>query len=347
MSLSVLLNLSRFTPPRSIVTDAPLTRIAILGTGDVSNLHAEAIQEHPNAILHGVWNRTAEKGQAKAKEFGCSHFDSAESLIQDPAIDAVFVLTNMETHLHYAEMALAAGKHVLVEKPTASSVSEIEAMRSAASAAGKVCMPVHNYIYESGVTRTRKLIDAGKLGDLVAIYVMYNIHHPEVVAARYPGVIRQILTHHSYILLYLAGRPKSVFAMKSTINDGSVPQENLAMATLEMESGALAHLCASFASDDHAGDPWTCMIKVIGTKGATRFSYRDWVENTPAVVHSQTYSVYPDSIKNTVHYFLGDCIQRGLQPLSSLTDAITCQRMIEGCEAAVEERRVIDLSNHD
>ncbi len=329
------------------MSDSPPTRIALLGTGDVSDLHAEAIHEYADATLHGVWNRTPERGQAKAVKFGCEYFDSAEALVRDPAIDAVFVLTNMETHLHYAEMALQAGKHVLVEKPTASSVDEIKSMQAAADAAGKICMPVHNYIYEASLTRTRNLIDSGKLGDLVSIYVMYNIHHPEVVAARYPGVIRQILTHHSYILLYLAGHPKSVFAMKSTINDGSVPQENLAMATLEMENGALAHLCASFASDDHAGDPWTCMIKVIGTKGATRFSYRDWVENTPAVVHSQTYSVYPDSIKNTVHYFLGDCIQQGLQPLSSLNDAITCQRMIEGCEAAVTGRQVIDLPRHD
>ncbi|MEE2888470.1 MAG: Gfo/Idh/MocA family oxidoreductase [Planctomycetota bacterium] len=329
------------------MSDSHPTRIALLGTGDVSDLHAEAIHEYTGATLHGVWNRTPEKGQAKALKFGCEYFDSAESLVRDPAIDAVFVLTNMETHLRYAEMALQAGKHVLVEKPTASSVDEIKSMQAAADTADKICMPVHNYIYEASLTRTRNLIDSGKLGDLVTIYVMYNIHHPEVVAARYPGVIRQILTHHSYILLYLAGQPKSVFAMKSTINDGSVPQENLAMATLEMENGALAHLCASFASDDHAGDPWTCMIKVIGTKGATRFSYRDWVENTPAVVHSQTYSVYPDSIKNTVHYFLGDCIQQGLQPLSSLNDAITCQRMIEGCEAAVTERRVIDLPHHD
>jgi len=329
------------------VTKAPQTRIALLGTGDVADLHAEAIRECPGADLHGVWNRTAEKGRAKAQAFGCPYFESAEGLVQDPAIDAVFVLTNMETHLHYAKMALAAGKHVLVEKPTASSVEEIQSMLAAADAAGKVCMPVHNYIYEGGLERTRKLIDTGKLGDLVSIYVMYNIHHPEVVAARYPGVIRQILTHHSYILLYLAGQPRSVSAMKATINDGSVPQENLAMATLEMGNGALAHLCASFASDDHAGDPWTCLIKVIGTKGATRFSYRDWVENTPAVVHSQTYSVYPDSIKNTVRYFLRDCLQQGARPLSSLADAITCQRMIEACEAAVAERRTIDLPDHD
>ena len=88
---------------------------------------------------------------------------------------------------------------------------------------------------------------------------------------------------------------------------------------------------------------WLVDLGRSGTKGATRFSYRDWVENTPAVVHSQTYSVYPDSIKNTVHYFLDDCILKDRPPLSSLEDAITCQRIIEGCEQAVAERRAVDL----
>ena len=70
-------------------------------------------------------------------------------------------------------------------------------------------MPGHNYIYEAGMIRTRELVEGGDLGRIVSCYVMYNIHHPEEVAKRYPGVVRQILTHHSYILLYLVGKPKS------------------------------------------------------------------------------------------------------------------------------------------
>ena len=74
-----------------------------------------------------------------------------------------------------------------------------------AAAKGLVCLPGHNYIYESGMVRTRELVEGGDLGKIVSAYVMYNIHHPEEVAKRYPGVVRQILTHHSYILLYLVG----------------------------------------------------------------------------------------------------------------------------------------------
>ena len=268
-----------------------MIKVGFIGAGDISLLHNEGVVSAENAELTGIWNRTREKAVEKSKIFQCRVFETVEELIQ--TVDVVYVLTNMETHHQYASQAIDAGKHVLVEKPTAVTISEIEDLKNAAKVKGVQVAPVHNYIYEPSVTRAKDLINSGKIGDLVSLYVLYNIHHPESVASRYPGVIRQILTHHAYCTLYLIGQPEKVSCMKTTINDGSVPQENIAMVTMKMKNHALSHLCASFASDDHAGDPWTFMIKVIGTKGATRYSYRDWVENTPAVVHSQTYSAYP------------------------------------------------------
>ncbi len=323
------------------------TKVGFIGAGDISLLHAEGVHECPSAELVGLWNRTAKRGEEKAALFGCRTYATAEELVSDPEIDVVYVLTNMETHHKYSLMAIEAGKHVLVEKPTATTVQEIQEMEDAANRAGVLIAPVHNYLYEPSVMRAKDLIDSGKLGDLVSLYVMYNIHHPEEVAARYPGVIRQIMTHHAYILLYLVGAPACVPAMKATINDGSVPQENLAMATLQMRSGALTHFCASFASDDHAGDPWTVMIKVIGTRGATRYSYRDWVENTPAIVHSQTYSAYPYTIRSVGRYFIEECIGNGRPPLSSMQDAVTSLRLIEAIEASVEEGRHVGVMRNE
>ena len=136
------------------------------------------------------------------------------------------------------------------------------------------------------------MVDGGDLGKIVSAYVMYNIHHPEEVAKRYPGVVRQILTHHSYILLYLVGKPVELCAMKATLHYQEYKEEDIAMVQMRLHNGALAHFCASFAADDHAADPWTVMVKVIGTAGSTRYSYRDHVEIKPGLVHSQTYTAY-------------------------------------------------------
>lgn len=317
--------------------------VGFLGAGDISVLHAAAVKKCPGARLAGLWNRSQDRALQRAAEFGCPNFASPEELVKDPAVDAVFVLTNLESHLEYTRLALEHGKHVLVEKPVGVSVGEIEQMKALAEAKGLVCMPGHNYVYEGGMVRTRELVENGDLGKIVSAYVMYNIHHPEEVAKRYPGVVRQILTHHSYILLYLVGKPVELCAMKATLHYQEYPEEDIAMVQMRLANGALAHFCASFAADDHAADPWTVMVKVIGTAGSTRYSYRDHVEIKPGLVHSQTYTAYQGSITNEVRHFLIDCLRMGQKPLSTLDDAVTAQKMIEACEESIRNKSMVTL----
>ena len=192
----------------------------------------------------GLWNRSQERALQRANEFGCKNYPTPQALVADPAIDAIFVLTNLESHLEYTKLALEAGKAVLVEKPVGVSVAEIAEIKRIADANGLLCMPGHNYIYESGMMRTHELVEAGDLGRIVSAYVMYNLHHSEEVASRYPGVVRQILTHHSYILLYLVGKPKELLAMKATLHYKTYPEEDIAMVQMRLENGVLAHFCA-------------------------------------------------------------------------------------------------------
>ncbi|HJZ56133.1 MAG TPA: Gfo/Idh/MocA family oxidoreductase [Gemmataceae bacterium] len=315
--------------------------VGFLGAGDISILHAAAVKKCPGAKLVGLWNRSQDRAKQRAAEFGCKNHATPQELVNDPAVKAVFVLTNLESHLEYTRLALEAGKHVLVEKPVGVSVGEIEQMKKLSDAKGLICMPGHNYIYEQGMNRTRELVENGDLGRIVSAYVMYNIHHPEEVAKRYPGVVRQILTHHSYILLYLVGKPVELCAMKATLHYKEYPEEDIAMVQMRLANGALAHFCASFAADDHAADPWTVMVKVIGTAGSTRYSYRDHVEIKPGLVHSQTYTAYQGSITNEVRHFLVDCLRMGAKPLSTLDDAITAQRMIEAAEESIREKSMV------
>jgi predicted dehydrogenase len=317
--------------------------VGFIGAGDISILHAAAVKKCPGARLVGLWNRNQDRARQRSAEFGCRNFATPQELVKDPNIDVVFVLTNLETHLEYTRLALEAGRHVLVEKPVGVTIAEIEQMKAAATAKNLICMPGHNYIYEASMNRTRELVENGDLGKIVSAYVMYNIHHPEEVAKRYPGVVRQILTHHSYILLYLVGRPVELCAMKATLHYKEYSEEDIAMVQMRLANGALAHFCASFAADDHAADPWTVMVKVIGTAGSTRYSYRDHVEIKPGLVHSQTYTAYQGSVMNEVRHLLVDCLRMGAKPLSTLDDAIMAQRMIEAVEESIRNKSVVKL----
>lgn len=323
------------------------TTIAFIGAGDISLLHAEAINHCDSAKLVGLWSIDDSLNVEKSEAFNCRIYESVEALVADPEVDAVFILTNLETHTRYATLAMNAGKHVLIEKPVAPSIGELETLKACSERNNVILCPGHNYIHEPSVQRTKELLGSGKLGKLVTIYIHYHIHHPESVASRYPGVIRHILTHHSYILLYLAGEthaPKSVSAMKTVVHYDEFEGEDLAMINLRLKSGALAHFCADFAADDNSSEPWTFSVKVIGTEGATRFSYRDWIENKPGVVHSHTFSAYEWHIREEVRHFVESCIQKGVQPLSTIDDAIAAQKIIEGCEVSIAQKREIDLT---
>src|SRR5262249_41354084 len=102
--------------------------VGLIGAGDISILHAAAVKKCPGVKLVGLWNRGTDPAKQRATEFGCKVYDTPAALVADPAVDAVFVLTNLETHLEYTGLALKAGKHVLVEKPVGVTVGEIQEM---------------------------------------------------------------------------------------------------------------------------------------------------------------------------------------------------------------------------
>ncbi len=316
--------------------------VGFIGAGDVSIWHGAALARSPEARLVGLWNRSPERGSQRARQLSCRLYDTPQELVSDPDVEAVFVLTNLETHLAYAKMAFAAGKHVLCEKPVAASVAEARELEQAARQAGVFCMPGHNMIYEEGLARSHDLIARGALGRLVSVYVMYNIWHSEERASTLPGIVRQILTHNSYTLVYLAGSPRRVSGFAASLHYERLTLDDIALVNLEMQNGALAHMSASFAADDLSTSPWAYTVKAIGTAGSTSYSYNDWVEAKKGVSHTRTFSALQSTFDNEVRAFVRG-VRHGEQPPSTLQDAVLCQRMIEAIEASIRTGSAVEV----
>jgi predicted dehydrogenase len=324
------------------MTENKPTGIGFIGAGEISILHAKAVHAIPEARLIGLWNRTQSRAIERAQMYGCRQYATPEELVKDPEIDAVFVLTDLDTHLKYTKLALEHGKHVLVEKPLGATVAEVEEMKSTAERCGVVCVPGHNMIHEDSLARARALIQNGDLGDIVSCYVMYNIHHSEERASTLPGMVRHILQHNIYTMMYLVGRPIRVAAMKAVRHYEKLTKEDLAMVLVDLECGGIAHLCASFAADDLSADPWTFMVKVIGTEGSTRYTYQDWVEAKRGISHSRLYTAYQGTISNEDRYFVNVCLKGG-EPLSTMEDAIWSQKVVEAVEKSLDEDRIVPV----
>jgi len=95
---------------------------------------------------------------------------NVDDVLQNPAIDAVIIATPVATHFDLAIKAIQSGKHILVEKPLARSVAEVEEIGSVAGKSNRIVMVGHTFLFNSAVRYVKKLIDSGELGDIRYIY---------------------------------------------------------------------------------------------------------------------------------------------------------------------------------
>ena len=96
--------------------------------------------------------------------------DTVETVLGDPDVSAVVIATPVKSHFELAMKMLRAGKHVLVEKPMATSVAEVEQIGELAEKKTLVAMVGHTFLYNSAVRYVKQLIDSGDLGEIRYIY---------------------------------------------------------------------------------------------------------------------------------------------------------------------------------
>jgi predicted dehydrogenase len=151
-------------------------RIALFGSGWVQDFHARAVLEHPGAELAAAANWRPESLGKLAERFSIPVTTTRwEELVEDPAIDAVVVATPNVLHAPQAVACLRAGKHVLVEKPMATTVTECDAMIGAARDSGATLMVGHCWRFHDRVRALRDRIAVGELGRIVKTRG-YGIH---------------------------------------------------------------------------------------------------------------------------------------------------------------------------
>jgi predicted dehydrogenase len=196
--------------------------IAVVGYGYWGPNLARNIAERPELRLMGLCERDAGRGADFARRYpGCPVEQDLDALLLDPRVEAVSIATPPSTHYELARRALEAGKHVMVEKPLATSVADAQALIELAAQANRVLMPGHTFVYSPPVNKVRELIQAGELGDV------YFVTSSRMNLGLYQagGVISDLAPHDLSILLYWLGRPvTSVAVSGQSIFQEGVPE---------------------------------------------------------------------------------------------------------------------------
>lgn len=147
-------------------------RVGFIGAGRISGLHALAYRGNPDAVIHAVADTDLTRAQTRAAEWGAtSAYSDYRDLLADPAVDAVEVMLPYHLNSSVVVAALDAGKHVSLEKPMAPNLRDAYLMIRAAERSRAFFRVFENFRSYEPFLRAKALIDAGEIGDPIALRV--------------------------------------------------------------------------------------------------------------------------------------------------------------------------------
>ncbi|TQJ09159.1 Gfo/Idh/MocA family protein [Lapillicoccus jejuensis] len=221
-------------------------RVAVVGAGYWGPNLVRNFRGSPDWELVAVCDLDEARARKVVGDLPVDVETSLDALLARDDVDAVAIATPARTHSRIALAALAAGKHVLVEKPLASSRAEAELMVSEARARGLVLMCDHTYCYTPVVRKIREIVRSGELGDLLfvdSVRINLGLVQPDV------DVLWDLAPHDLSILdAVLPGglAPESVAAHGADpIGAG---RACVGYLTMPLPGGAIAHVHVNWLS---------------------------------------------------------------------------------------------------
>ena len=253
MTFPTALPPSTATPLRG----GPTLRWGVLAPGGIANDWVTTLHANSDQRVVAVGSRSAERGAAFAAEHGIPRsYDSYEALVGDPEVDIVYISAPHSHHRTLALLAIAAGKHVLVEKPIALSAAEAREIVAAARAAGVFAMEAMwtRFLPQSTVMRT--LLDDGVLGEIHSVTAELGFAFPEEHEGRMynpelgGGGVLDLGVYPVWFAHFALGAPSSVHTFGTLASTGVDAQ---AAIGLEYGSGVQAQLTVSMLAETRNG----------------------------------------------------------------------------------------------
>ena len=218
-----------------------MTRVGVVGLGYWGPNLARVFDEL--GVLGALCDRDPALRERYAKRYPQARmFDDFEALLADDSVDAAVVATPVPTHYPLARSALAAGKHVLVEKPPALRGAEMEELVALAEESSLALMPGHLLLYHPGVRKLKELVDGGELGEVLCVYGnrqnLGKIRTDE-------NALWSLGVHDLSVMLFLLDEePAEAIAHgRDFLNEGV---EDVVFCYLRFPSGRIAHMHLSW-----------------------------------------------------------------------------------------------------
>lgn len=260
-----------------------MVRFGLFGAGSIAIYrHAPEIASHPNAKVVAIYDPIRSRAESLAEKYGGKVLASEKALLSSKEVDAVVVATPNAHHARLTIAALKAGKHVLCEKPMATSLEDARAMIATAKETGRKLMIGHNQRLMPPHVKAKKLLQEGVIGDVLTFRTSFGHGGPEMWSQdkgphtwffkkeeAFVGTMGDLGVHKADLIRWLLGSEVAeVGAFVDTLakrdDKGKlITVDDNAVCILRMANGAMGQLTASWtysAAEDN-------VTVLYGTKG--------------------------------------------------------------------------------
>ncbi|HWJ75075.1 MAG TPA: Gfo/Idh/MocA family oxidoreductase [Kaistia sp.] len=257
-----------------------MQRAALIGCGAMSRAWFEAAKTIDGLEIVGVADIDAERAASRAAEFGLDNVviaTSIEELLEKASPEILFDVVVPGARHHVVSAALAAGCHVLSEKPMANSLDEARDLVARAKAADRLHVVIQNRRYLEGPRRIRRAVASGLIGDVTSL-------HCDFFLGPHFGGFREEMEHvllldmaiHTFdAARFLSGkRPEGVYCREWEPKSSWYRQGSSAAAIFEFGDGVIFNYRGSWCAEG-LGTSWESAWRIVGTKGSLTWDGHD------------------------------------------------------------------------
>ena len=242
-----------------------MSRVAVIGTGVMGRNHVRVIREIGETELVGVADANLEAARHVAEANGTRGYGSHKELLEREKPEAVIVAVPTADHHAVVMDALAAGCHVLVEKPVAATMAEADELVSAAASAQRVLAVGHIERHNPAIIELKRRLDAGQLGRIFQIHARRLGPFPQRI--RDVGVVVDLATHDLDVMRYLTGS-EVVRVYAETRREVHTTREDLLSGLVRFEDGCVGVLQINWLTPSKIRE-----LAITGERGMFRADY--------------------------------------------------------------------------
>jgi predicted dehydrogenase len=338
------------------------TKLAIIGTGTIGTIYAKIVKQMYEADLVAIHDISEKRVRSLADELNTKAYSgsSYEPLFQEnPDIEGVLICTPQDHHVEPALMALGAGKHVQIEKPLASNISDARKIVRAASGRDIVSMMNYSLRFDPRYVAVKEASDKGEIGQIRYIYAQRNPPLAGVgsrVRAGEEELPYWSSVHDIDMIRWItSSEVTSVYATSTSIGYEKEKFIGAILTNLTLQNGSLAVLENAWREAIEATGKLLSIasFKIQGTRGFVEIrnseqgvkvvsegiTYMPDIVNMP-VVSNQIVGVYTAQTHHFVH-----CIREKKPSGISLTDGLMGVVIADAILRSVKEKRVISVQD--